>query len=568
MNKNQFSFYVGSRELRGLIEKYALQNAVKYNTSPKVGAVMRKLVGEHPELRSYAREITDLVEAVVDEVSKLSADERSERLAEVAPLEGRKREEPEKGLPPLKADKIVMRFAPNPNGPPTLGSARGIIINSAYVKKYDGKFILRFDDTDPVTKRPMLEAYDWYLDACDWLDAAPDEVIIASDRVEKYYGYAKKLIKIGGAYVCFCSRTDFKAYKEREKPCPHRNRDSEDDLEAWQGMLDGLYGEGEAVLRVKTGMSLQDPALRDWVAFRIIETDHPRVGNRYRVWPTLDFESAIEDRLLGTTHIIRGKDMMDSEHRQRYIYNHFGWEYPETIRWGRIKILEFGDLSTSSLREGVESGKYKGWDDPKLPTLLSLRKRGINPYAIRKFMLDLGINEVDINLSLVNLYAENRKILDPKANRYFFVWDPIPMELENLSPTKVKAPLNPNRDDYRVIPVEDGVYVCRDDVKHLSEGEKIRLKDFCNVTITSLDPLKAEYIGDDLSEIRRENGKIIHWTPVDAVRTTVMSPDSQIDGVSERNVVSETGQVVQFERFGFVKVYSADDKVVAYFAHK
>ena len=350
-------------EIRELIEKYALQNAVKYRAAPNAGAVMGKLMGEHPELRARAKEVSPLVKEVLAGVEKTSLDEWQARLQAIAPellTELSEKKEPDKGLPALDgAEKgVVMRFAPNPNGPPTLGSARGIIVNSEYVKKYGGKFIIRFDDTDPVKKRPMPEAYGWYLEDCEWLGAKPDLVITASERVDRYYPIAEELIRRGGAYVCGCAQAVFKENKDKGIACEHRDQSVEQNLDLWRQMLDGRMPEGGAVLRVKTDMHHKDPAMRDWPAFRIVTASHPLVGTKFRVWPLLDFESAVEDHLLGTTHIIRGKDLTDSGSRQRYLYAHLGWEYPRVIHWGRIKIHQFGSFSTSKLRKAIEAGEY------------------------------------------------------------------------------------------------------------------------------------------------------------------------------------------------------------------
>ncbi|MDQ1313714.1 MAG: glutamyl-tRNA synthetase, partial [Euryarchaeota archaeon] len=417
-------------KIRELIEKYALQNAVKYNAAPNAGAVMGKLMGERPELRSRAKEVSPLVVEVLAEVEKTSPEEWKRRLEEIAPellVQLSEKKEPDKGLPKLKGAEggVVMRFAPNPNGPPTLGSARGIIVNSEYVKKYGGKFIIRFDDTDPVKKRPMPEAYGWYLEDCEWLGAHPDQVIVASERVSHYYPIAEELIRRGGAYVCRCPQAAFKEHKEKGIECSDRAQSIEENLELWRGMLDGSLKEGEAVLRVKTDMHHKDPAIRDWPAFRIVTAPHPLVGDKYRVWPLLDFESAVEDHLLGTTHIIRGKDLADSGSRQRYLYSYLGWEYPQVIHWGRVKIHQFGSFSTSKLRKAIEEGIYTGWDDPRVPTVRAMRCRGIRPEALRKFMIDLGVGETDISLSMDSIYAENRKLVDPEANRRFFVWEPV-----------------------------------------------------------------------------------------------------------------------------------------------
>ncbi|MEA2045519.1 MAG: glutamate--tRNA ligase, partial [Euryarchaeota archaeon] len=485
-----------SDDVRELIEKYALQNAVKYRAAPQRGAVMGKLMGEHPELRSRAKEISSLVGAALAEVERTGPDDWERRLEAIAPellAELSEKKVPVKGLPPLEgAEKeVVMRFAPNPNGPPTLGSARGIIINSEYVKMYGGRLILRFDDTDPVNKRPMQEAYDWYLEDCRWLDAVPDEVVIASERLPMYYKIAEELIRMGAAYVCRCDQATFKRYKDASLACPHRDRDPEESLDLWDGMKGGALRPGDAVLRIKTDITHKDPALRDWAAFRIVTADHPRVGDRYRVWPLLDFESGVEDHLLGITHIIRGKDLMDSEKRQLYLYRHLGWEYPSTVHWGRIKIHQFGSFSTSALKKKIVAGEYKGWDDPRLPTVKALRRRGILAEALRKFMIDLGVSETDISISMDSVYAENRKLVDPQARRRFFVKDPVPVEIEGEVPLVVQVPFHPTGDmGRRLIPAGNTVLVSGADLAEMGVGDGLRLKDLCNLEILALDPAR------------------------------------------------------------------------------
>jgi glutamyl-tRNA synthetase len=561
-------------DIKALIKKYALQNAVKYRKLPQAGAVMGKVMA-NPDLRGMAKEVNSFVGEVLEEINSMPPESWEQELNSLAPwliAELKEKKEPEKGLPPLEIDgDLVMRFAPNPNGPPTIGSSRGIVVNSEYTKKYNGKFIIRFDDTDPATKRPMLEAYDWYLDDCKWLGARPDEVVIASDRIPKYYEVAEQLIIKGGAYVCFCEQEDFKALKDVKKACPHREQDEQSNLGYWKKMIAGDYKEQEAVLRIKTDIAHKDPAIRDWVAFRIIKTPHPRpeVSDRYVVWPLLDFEGAVEDHLLGTTLIIRGKDLIDSETRQRYVYDYMGWKYPETMHWGRVKIHEFGKLSTSGLKKAIADGTYTGWDDPRVPTIRALRRRGIRVEALRKFMLELGLGESDISLSLDTLYAENRKIVDPIANRYFFVWDQVELNVDGAQPKVAKAPLHPSRGEMREIPVGTKVLVCKSDVENLKDGEKLRLKDLYNIQITGLSPLSAKFIGIDMDLVKKEKARIIHWAPPDGQKVRVLSPEREYSGIGEHGIEKELDNVVQFERFGFVRIDSVKgDEVVAYYTHK
>jgi glutamyl-tRNA synthetase len=544
--------------------KHIAINSAKYG-KPDEKAVIGKVIAENPDLKPRVKEVIQLVKECIREFESLSKEER-ENLIRMYTGEERKKEEREHRLPPLpKAEigKVVMRFAPNPNGPPTLGSARGIIINGEYCKEYKGKYILRFDDTDPKTKRPMPEAYGWYLEDFEWLGYKPDEVIYASKRIPLYYEYAKKLIELGGAYACFCKKEEFKKFRDSGTPCVHRNSSVEDNLEVWEKMLEGAYDEGEVVLRIKTDISHKDPAVRDWVAFRIIYTPHPLVGDAYCVYPMLDFESAIEDYLCKTTHILRGKDLRDSELRQRYIYDYFGWEYPVTIHWGRVNVLEFGKLSTSLIKREIEAGKYEGWDDPRLPTVRALRRRGITAEAIRRFYLALGLSESEVNVSMRSLYAENRKIIDPQANRYFFVADPIEIEIENLPEEReVLIPKNPNTGEKRVLLGEKVVYVSRDDFEKLN-GDNVRLKDFCNVILGK----RAKFVSYELLEAKKGRN-IIHWLPKSFSKRCKVLGDRIWEGYAERGVEKEVGRVVQFERFGFCKIEKANDEIVAIYTHE
>jgi len=511
----------------------------------------------------------------------LSKEERVEKLNKIAPelvteltVKAKEKGKRELGLPELplaEGEKVVMRFAPNPNGAATLGSTRGIIVNSEYVKMHDGKFILRFDDTDPVLKRPLLEAYDWYLEDCAWLDAEPDEVVVASERMDLYYKYAEELLKKGVAYVCFCPAETFKQYKDHKRPCPHSAADIEENIGCWKKMLNGVYEEKEAVLRIKTDMASADPALRDWVALRIIKRAHPRVGDKYVVWPTLDFESAIEDHLLGITHIIRGKDLMKSEKRQRFLYDHLGWQYPTTMVWGRIKIQEFGKLSTSELRKGIESGEYEGWDDPQLPTLKALRRRGFQPEAIRRFFISIGVTQTDIAVSMKNLYVENRKAVDALASRYFFVRNPKEMRLKDGNSFVANALKHPSKEGYREIRTGNTIYISGDDFAKMKEGQRIRLKFLCDVEIEQIEPLIAKVV-----ETPAEDVPIIQWAPSEGIKVIVKKPDGTDEGIGEPLIASELGNVVQFERYGFVRIDSVVEKekekekgkeVVAYFTH-
>lgn len=555
--------------LHETIKRCAIKNRLQYGKAEEK-SVLGKVLSQTPEAKKDIKKIRDQIKKIVAEINKqditqLKNDE------EGVNTKDKKDKHHELKLQD-KPKKVVMRFAPNPNGPATLGSARGIVINSVLAKKYNGKFIIRFDDTDPKNKKPMLEAYGWYIKDCVWLNAKPDEIHYASDRITRYYELAKRLINQGKAYVCFCKKDEFKKLKDSMKACPHRNTPVEKNQKHWKEMLEGRYTEGEAVLRIKTDIKHKDPAIRDWVGFRIVEEEHPRVGKKFRVWPMLDFESAIEDHLLSITHIIRGKDLMDSERRQRYIYEYLNWKYPKTLHWGRIRLEEFGKFSTSGLKKAIEEGVYTGWDDPGLPTLMALRRRGITPEAVKKVMVSLGMGENDISLSMDHIHAENRKILDPVANRYFFVQNPVRLMVKGAPETGVRIPLHigfPERGfrEFHLKRDENGdteLFIPGEDAGNLNEGEVFRLMNLFNVRVKQIKPeVTAEYLKEKKLDVEK-----IHWIQ-DYVEAEVVKPGEIINGFCERNCRDlKPGDEIQFERFGFVRLDEKNQKLIFYFSHR
>jgi len=565
-------------ELRERVERvartHALLNAVKYDSDADVGAVMGPLMGENPDFREHADEIPGVVGGVVAEVNDLSAEERRAELAELAPDELAELEADDEGeehpLPDLPnvEDGVVMRAAPNPNGPWHLGHARMPAVIGTYKERYDGRFICRFDDTDPETKRPDLDAYDAILDAIEYLGFEPDAVLHASDRLETYYDHARDLIDRGGAYTCSCPQGDFSDLKNAGEPCPHRDKDTERTREEFEAMVDGDYSAGEMVLRVRTDITHKNPALRDWVAFRMIDRPHPRPeAADYRCWPMLDFQSGVDDHLTGVTHIIRGIDLQDSAKRQRFVYDYFDWEYPEVIHWGHVQVDEYDlTLSTSTIKELIDAGELDGWDDPRAPTLASLQRRGIRGEAIVDAMIELGTSTSNVELSMSAVYANNRDLIDDGADRYFLVRDGVEVALHG-GPDAGHPPVHPEHEEWgrRDVPAGDAVLVEPVDVP--DAGKRVWLKGFGCVRHVDGD---FEYVGDDITAVREEGVPVVHWAPVDGVPVRLRTVDGDVTGVAEPGFAeAAVDDVVQFERVGFARVDRHDeDESVAYFAHE
>jgi glutamyl-tRNA synthetase len=444
-----------------------------------------------------------------------------------------------------------------------------------YKDLYDGEFICRFDDTDPETKRPDLDAYDAILDAIAYLGFEPDDVILASDRVDIYYEHARELIDAGGAYTCSCPGEEFSELKNSAEPCPHRGKDRETVHEEFDRMVAGEYAAGEMVLRVRTDIEHKNPALRDWVAFRIVDTPHPReAAADVRCWPMLDFQSGIDDHLTGVTHIIRGIDLQDSAKRQGFVYDYFGWEYPEVIHWGHVQVDAYDvALSSSTIAEKIAAGELDGWDDPRAPTIASLRRRGIRGEAIVEAMVDLGTSTSNVDLAMSSVYSYNRGLIDDETDRAFFVRDDpergggaVQRQIVG-GPDAGEPPRHPDHEERgrRHVPVEGGVYVEGDDLP--GHGERVWLKGYgCVRHIRDA----FEYAGDDLSVVKSGDVDVVHWVPADEnVPTRMRTTDGDVEGYAEPGLREYApDDLLQFERIGFVRLDRREDgAAVTYFTH-
>jgi glutamyl-tRNA synthetase len=573
---------------REVVRKIALLNALNYGGKAQFQPVLGKLLTEKPQLRTKIKEISPVIQQVVADVNKLPLEEQKKIVEKSWPEALVKtRVEVERTLPPLpnvdKYKRIVTRFAPNPDCMLHLGSARAIVLCDEYAKIYKGSFRLRLEDTDPRLKRSALPFYDAIPEDLKWLGCKWDMEIIQSDRLPAYYEYAEKLLASGGAYVCTCQSERFRKLVTAKKPCPCRDLPAAEHLTRWKCMLNGTYKEGEAVVRMKTDLNHPNPAVRDWPALRIINPKkypHPRVGNKYRVWPLYNFSAGLDDHLMGVTHIIRGKEHLTNQTRQEYMYKHLGWKYPEAIHYGRMKI-KGGLLSKSKIVEGVRKGAFTGWDDPRLATFIALRKRGIMPQTIRRLIIEVGPKTVDVTLSWENLYAINRKLLDPTAHRYFFVRDPRKLKVTKIPETMTAQlalhPDNPKLGSRKLkIEPQRGsadFWVTTQDANLLKKGEVERLMGLFNTRIEDAEAgiIEASFVSKSHEEARKLGAPLIHWLPAGTgIPCEVVMPDATVArGIAEDGCRElKPDDVVQFERFGFVRIDSISWKITAYYAHR
>ena len=576
-------------DLREQIRKAALLNAVSHDGKAQAGAMVGKILGERQDLRSKVKDLSTIINSVVNEVNSLSLTEQKAIVEEKWPETQKKEKAEEKKLSPLpNADKyahIVTRFSPNPDCVLHLGSARAILLSHEYARIYKGKFILRFEDTDPKIKKPSLEFYESIRQDLKWLGCKVDEEYIQSDRLPIYYEYTERLIGDGNAYVCECPPEEFRKKIIAKQACPCRILPVAENLERWHRMLKGDYTEGQAVVRVKTDLENPNPAVRDWPALRIIDTKkhpHPRIGSKYIAWPLYNLAAGLDDHLMGMTHIIRGKEHYTNMVRQKYMYKYLGWEYPEAIHYGRLKITG-AFLSKSKIVQGVREGIYSGFDDPRLGTFLALRKRGITPEAIKKMIIDVGIKSNDVTLSWENLFSYNRKILDATSYRYFFV--PTPVELKVLEVPKTfhpRLPMHPEKPEYgfreyTISPQgnEKAVtfWISKKDAETMEKGDVIRLMELFNVKIESKigNSETATFVSESYEDVRKIKAPLIQWIPKgEEFPCQIVMPDATvIEGFAESACKKlKPDAVIQFERFGFTRIDEANQKLIAYYAHK
>ncbi len=575
-------------KLRETAYRHALLNAVKHGGKAQLKPVVAKVIAEIPEIRSSIREAIPVIREVVEEVNRLSYEEQVSILKKEYPelLEERPRGEEEKKLPPLpgaEKGRVKTRFAPNPDYTIHLGNARAAMLSYWYAEMYSGTMVLRFEDTDPRTKAPFPEAYEKIKEDLRWLGARWGEEYIQSLRMPIFYNVIRELIERGGAYVDHCPANVFREYRDRGKPCPHRERAVEDNLEDFDKMLEGAYGEGEVVVRVKTDLSHPDPSVRDWVAARIIDTGktpHPVVGDKYVVWPTYNLAAAVDDHLMGITHIFRGKEHMSNTVKQKYLYDHMGWVYPETIHIGRLS-LEGVMLSKSLMRKKIREG-YRVYDDPRFGTLAALRRRGIVPETIHTILMDVGTKGVDAYISYANLAAVNRKIIDPRARRYMAVENPVTVVIEGLeTPVSVKIPRHPGRKEYIEHVLEKPrVLVSGSDVSLFLENKLVRLMELGNVELrdtglgTQGPYIRVVYRSRGLEEAKKAGAPIIQWVdPENMVSIVLVEPVGET--LVARHLVAEQyleeepdGALVQFYRIGFARLEKKDTGITAVYAHQ
>lgn len=565
--------------IRDKIRKLALQNCLEHGkTQDKI--VLAKILGQEPQLRTQVKDVMPAISEIVGMVNQMSPEQVRAEVAERHPdllAERPQKHEEREGLPPLEGaehGKVITRFPPEPNGYPHIGHAKAAIIDEEYARMYGGKLILRFDDTNPEAER--LEYYAAIKVGLDWLGVKYDTVKNTSDDMDLLYKKGKEMLDGNFAYICTCKQESISSDRREMRACKCSFGSQEQNYERWDKMF-SKYKQGEAIMRFRGDMKSDNTVMRDPVMFRIIDTKHPLLGDKYRVYPSYDFAVAIEDSIDGVTHAFRTKEYELRNELYYSILDRLKMRKPQVIEFSRLGF-EGMPVSKRILRPLIEEGKVGGYDDPRLPTLEALRRRGIRQDAIRKFVLSLGFTKADTLAPFETLESFNRKIVDGESVRLHMVKNPEVIKITGLPSSTITMHNHPTKDmGSRTVELGEEFLVEQEDLQNFKVGEEVRFMGLGNVEITKTgETAEGRYAGDEL----KQSIPKVHWVAEHtAQRIKILVPSQLFFGdefneksLEELNVFTEPyylelkeGKEIQFVRFGYCR---KDSSLQAIYTHK
>lgn len=499
--------------------------------------------------------------------------------------------------------RVHTRFPPEPNGYLHIGHAKSICLNFGIAEKNHGKCNLRFDDTNPLKEedeyvRSIIEDVKWL--GFDW----QDRVYFASDYFDQMYDHALQLIKLGCAYVCDQTGDEIRknrgTLKDPGTESPYRSRDIEENLELFKRMRDGEFGDGSKTLRAKIDMSHPNLNMRDPVIYRILHSSHHRTGDKWCIYPMYDWAHGLEDSIEKITHSICTLEFEDHRPLYDWYLEKLQVYHPQQIEFARLN-LNFTILSKRKLKQLVDEGVVEGWDDPRMPTISGLRRRGYTPESIRNFADQVGVTKRDSVIDVVRLENSLRDELNKSSARVMGVLDPLKVVLTNYPEDKtemLEAVNNPENlsSGSREVPFSKEIYIEKNDFLEdpprkffrLGPGREVRLRYAYFITCTDVIKDKngniieihctydPETKGGNAPDGRKVKGTI-HWVSAkDSIDAEVriydrlfnkVSPEKNGDFLDALNpescliqnaklepcLVDPGHETYQFERLGYFK---------------
>ncbi len=551
-------------ELDLIIRKHVLKNAHDFGRASP-GSVVGKVIAEWPDCKNDMKSTMVAINKEIRRVSGLSAEAIEKEMASFEYSPKKKEEKKSIELPGAEQGRVLTRFAPEPSGYPHIGHAKAAWLEYEGARNHGGKMILRFDDSNPEKESQLF--VDAIKDGLAWLGIEWAEESYTSDHVPEIYKVAEQLIAGGRAYVCTASQQQISDSRTQSRPLPDRSLPPEEHLERWKQMLSGSYAKGEALLLFKGDLECLNTVMRDPALARIMDAPHYRQGKKYHVWPSYDLAVVYMDHAEQITHPMRSKEYELRDELYYALFDALGWKKPHMVPFSRLAIKR-APIGKRLIVPLVNEKKVMGWDDPRLPTLAGLRRRGILPQAIKDFVLSFGLSRVESEPDWEVLLAFNRKLLDPEAPHYFFVADPLELEVKGLEARTVQLKMHPKKDlGNREIIVRNPVFIAKSDASGLQEGEIFRLKDMCNVRLLKKGKkLLGELVPSGMAQ------KKIQWVS-GGTECRVLVPKDLLDekgdfdpksleeiaGLCEKSCLDlSSGDITQFERFGFVRLDSRE----------
>lgn len=547
--------------IRAEIIYTALKNDGAINENAVFGVVMKHhaadLKARIPELRARIKEVAD--------------EYRGKRMADIeaeAAREGVEYEEKDttKDMVELEVDEgFRVRIPPEPSKHLHVGHALSFLINAVYAERYDGEVVLRFEDTNPQLARQ--EYVDSIRDdVVNYLRIEPARESFASDEMDRFYDAIVRLLEQGDAYVCTCDRETMSQLRQTGGPCEHREAPKDARLAMFENMRSGVFSAGEAVVRLAGDMTHKNAAMRDPVLARISEAEHYRHGREFRVWPLYDLENPVMDAAEGITHVLRDNAFGEMRAElQREVRSRLGLRQPRVHQYGRF-VIEGAETSGRKIREGIAAGEYAGWDDPRLATLKTMKRRGFRAATFRDIAREVGLSPSQTRVDVKMLAKYNRRHVDRDARRYSFVFDPVEIDVEGYAPREVALKSHPESEERDRSLRATGRFLLRREDAGL---DVFRLMEAGNV---ERDGGAYRLASESIDEFRASGGSaIVNWLPAGDYRdcAVVMPDGSTREGLAESSIgKARVGDVVQLERFGFCRIDAQEaSRTVLWFAH-
>lgn len=553
-------------DIQTIIRKHALKNAYDYG-SANTSSVVGKVIAEIPESKKDMKNTMKIISMEINRITKLSKEEIANEMKSFEYIE-KKEEKKSIQIPNAIEGKVLTRFPPEPSGYPHIGHAKAAWLDYEAANNYGGKMILRFDDTNP--EKESYSYVEAIKDGLNWLGIPYPKETYTSDNMQAIYLAAQKLINKNKAYACSCNQEEMSKGRTESIACSCRTNSIEKNLQLWNRMIDREMDEGSIVLRYKGDLESQNTVMRDPTLARILKTKHFRQLEKFSVWPSYDLAVCVMDHLEGITHSMRSKEYELRDELYFAIFDDLGWNRPNLIGFSRLNIKN-APISKRLLLPLVKENKVLGWDDPRLPTLKGLERRGILPSAVKEFVLSFGLSKVESEPSWEALLVLNRKLLDPKSNHYFFVADPIEIELVGKFENRtIELPVHPKLDNgKRKIEVGKKLFISSSDAQKINVGDIFRLKDLSNLKLNKKEKNKmiCEYSEKSDPQIK------VQWVSEQKIDTTILIPKDLLDengefdpeslqkinGYSELDCLNlKVGDIIQFERFGFCRLDKKD----------